>query len=179
MIKKNMWNTGAKAGLILGLVSTVYMFITQLLGTVQMGAFLSSALSLVLWAAKFGGCIWIMSFFMKKFAAENPEADNSKTFKFGMVASILSALIFAAANFVNMAYISADFFQTQMEAVMQAMAPQLDSNMMQSMEKTLENLPQMMFFYYLIYCFIFGTILSAILSRNIPSRNPFADSRTE
>lgn len=179
MIKKNMWNTGAKAGLILGLVSTVYMFITQLLGTVQMGTFLSSVLSLVLWAAKFGGCIWIMSFFMKKFAAENPEADNSMTFKFGMVASILSALIFAAANFANMAYISADFFQTQMEAVMQAMAPQLDSNMMQSMEKTLENLPQMMFFYYLIYCFIFGTILSAILSRNIPSRNPFADSRAE
>jgi hypothetical protein len=31
------------------------------------------------------------------------------------------------------------------------------------------------FFTNLIYCFLFGVVLSAILSRNIPSRNPFAD----
>ena len=30
------------------------------------------------------------------------------------------------------------------------------------------------FFINLFYCFIYGTILSAILSRNIPPRNPFA-----
>ena len=39
------------------------------------------------------------------------------------------------------------------------------------------NLGTISFFTNLIYCFLFGTVLSAILSRNIPSRNPFADFR--
>ena len=39
------------------------------------------------------------------------------------------------------------------------------------------NLPSFSFFVNLIYCWLFGTVLSAILSRNIPSRNPFTDEQ--
>ena len=53
-----MWNTAAKAGLALGLVSSAYMFITQLMA--EASGFLISIVSLLLWAAKFGGCIWLM-----------------------------------------------------------------------------------------------------------------------
>ena len=168
-----MWDAGSKAGLALAAVSTIYMFVTQFLGSIQMNAFISMLLSMVLWAAKFGGCIWLMMFFMKKFAYENPDADNSATFRFGVIVSLLSAFVFAAANFANIGYISADLYQAQIEQVLQMMAPQMDSQMLEAMEDTMSDLPLMMFIYTLIYCFIFGTVLSAILSRNIPSRNPF------
>ena len=50
---------------------------------------------------------------------------------------------------------------------------------MSQMDKMMGKMPQITFFSNLIYCFIFGTILSLILSRNIPSKDPFAASRPD
>ena len=62
-----------------------------------------------------------------------------------------------------------------MNAVMQELAPMMDSNTQGVVEKYLENLPQITFFSNLIYCFLYGMVLSFILSRNIPKNDPFAD----
>ena len=179
VIQKNMWNTAGKAGLFLGLTSTAFLFISQLLGQVEIPVFVNSILSFVLWTAKFIGCIWIMKFFMKQFAAENKEATNSNTFRLGMAMAILSALVYSAFAFANVAFISPDLFTEQMDAMMQQMAPMMDSNTMSVMETYMENLAQITFFTNLIYCFIYGTVLSFILSRNIPSKNPFAEYKQE
>jgi hypothetical protein len=178
-LRKNLWNGAAKAGLVLGGVSSVYLFASQFITAAGMSGFLSGLFSLLLWAAKFGGCIWLMKFFMKKFASENGNVQNSTTFRFGMLSAFLSALVYAAVSFANVAFISADMFTEQMNALMQQMAPMMDSNTMSQMDKTMQNLPQLTFFSNLIYCSIYGTLLSAILSRNIPDRNPFVDYKTE
>jgi hypothetical protein len=47
------------------------------------------------------------------------------------------------------------------------------------MEAYIEKLPQITFFSNLIYCTAYGTVLSFILSRNIPSRDPFADYKPD
>jgi hypothetical protein len=177
--QRSMWNTAGKAGLILGLASTAYLFMTQFIGQTEMPAFVNSILGFVLWAAKFIGCIWIMKFFMKQFTAENEEATNSNTFRLGMAMAILSALVYSAFAFANVAFISPDLFTEQMDAMMQQMAPMMDSNTMSVMETYMENLAQITFFTNLIYCFIYGTVLSFILSRNIPSKNPFAEYKPE
>lgn len=177
--QKSMWNIAGKAGLILGLVSTVYLFITQWIGQAGLPAFVNSLTGGLLWLGKFIGCIWLLRFFMKKFVAENAEADNSATFRMGMASSLLSAIVFAAFAFANVAFISPDLFTEQIDAVMQQMGPMLDSNSLNEMDKMLENLPQITFFSNLIYCVIYGIVLSFILSRNIPSKDPFADYKPE
>ena len=179
VIQKNMWNTAGKAGLFLGLVSTAFLFISQGIGQIEIPALLNSILGFVLWAVKFVGCIWIMRFFMKKFVSGNSSATNSDTFKLGMAMAILSALVYSAFAFANVAFISPELFENQMDSVMQQMAPMMDSNTQGMMETYLENLPQITFFSNLIYCFIYGMILSFILSRNIPSKDPFAEYKPE
>jgi hypothetical protein len=62
---------------------------------------------------------------------------------------------------------------------MQQMAPMMDSNTLNAVDSFMENLPQLTFFSNLIYCFLFGTVLTAILSRNIPSKDPFADYKPQ
>lgn len=178
-LRKNLWNDAGKAGLVLGAVSSAYMFISQFLSTAGIPGFLNALIGLLLWAAKFGGCIWLMTFYMKKFAAENVEAENSTTFRFGMVTAFLSALVYSAISLANVAFLSADMYMEQTNMIMQQMAGMMDSNTMSQMEKTIENLPQLTFFSNLIYCSIYGTLLSGILSRNIPSRNPFSDYKQE
>ena len=174
-----MWEDAGKAGLALGLVSTTYLFVNQFISSTQAATWIIMLLSTVLWAAKFGGCIWLMICFMKRFSRQNPQAQSSTTFLFGMMAAALSALVYAAATFANTAFISADAIAEQTGLMLQQMAPMMDSNSMAQMDKIMEKLPQITFFSNLIYCFCFGTILSGILSRNIPSRNPFADNTSD
>ena len=177
-IHKNLWNSAAKPGLALGLVSSVYLFVNQWVTLID-APVISGLLSFVLWAVKFGGCIWLMMFFMKKFVAENQDAVNSDTFRFGVVTALLSAVVYAAFSFANTAYFSADMIAENMDTVMQAYSQFMDSNTMSQMDKMMGKMPQITFFSNLIYCFIFGTILSLILSRNIPSKDPFAASRPD
>ena len=177
-LRKTLWEEAGKAGLALGAVSTAYLFLTQLTGSVQMPALLTMLINTVLWAAKFGGCIWLMMFFMKKFAQQNPNVQNSTTFRFGMAASVLSALVYAAASFANTAFISADMIAENTRLLMEQMAPVMDSNSLNQMEGFMEKLPQITFFSNLFYCIIYGSILSFILSRNIPSKNPFANDNS-
>ena len=172
-----MWNKAAKAGLALGLTSTAYMFLTQLMASTS--GFMMTLLGFMLWAAKFGGCIWLMSYFMKNFVSEHPKVDNRQTFHFGMATALLSAFVYSAAAFANIAFISNDKLAEEMNLLMQQMGSMMDSNTMSLMETYMENLPQITFFSNLLYCFVFGTVLSYILSRNIPSRDPFADYKPD
>ncbi len=174
-----MWNEGAKAGLVLATVSIIYLFTSQFLTKAELPAILTSLISMILWLAKFGGCIWLMMFFMKKFAAENDSADNRSTRRLGMIISLLSAFVYASFTYINIAFISADTMAEQMDLVMQQMTPAMDSNTLSEVDSMLQNLPMIIFVTNFIYCFIYGCILSAILSRNIPSQDPFADYKPD
>ena len=177
LIRKDMWNTAAKAGLVLGAVSAAYMYVTQLMAGTS--GFMMTLLSFLLWTVKFGGCIWLMSFFMKKHAATHPDVGNKGTFNLGMATALLSALVYSAAAFANVAFISGDAIAEQMEMMMQQMGSMMDSNSMALMDSYMQRLPQITFFSNLLYCFVFGTVLSYILSRNIPSRDPFANYKPD
>jgi uncharacterized glyoxalase superfamily protein PhnB len=179
LAQRNMWNIAGKAGLALGGLSAAYLLATQLTSQAGMSGMVTAALNTLLWIIKFGGCIWLMVYFMKKFAAENPEADNSATFRAGSAMALLSALVYAAFTFANVAFLFPDLFTEQMNTVMQQMTPMLDSNTTAEIERIAQNLPQLTFFSNLIYCTLYGTILSFILSRSIPGRDPFADYKPE
>lgn len=172
-IHKNLWNSAAKAGLALGLVSSVYLFVNQWVTLID-APVISGLLSFVLWAVKFGGCIWLMMFFMKKLVKDFPQAQNSSTFRFGCLTAVLSSLIYAAVSFANYEFLFPDYMSGQMDAMMQQMAPMMDSNTLAQTEKMLDNMSSITFFSNLIYCSIYGILLSGILSRMIPSKDPFA-----
>lgn len=172
--RKDFWNEAGKMGLILGAISVTHMFLTQFLSSAGMTGFISTLLSFILWGAKFAGCIWVMVLMMKKFCHINPNATNSDSFRLGMLGALLSAFVFSVFTFVNVAYISADLYAEQMEIAMQTYSQFMDSNMMAEMGKLTDSLPQITFFSNMIYCTLYGIVLSFILSRNIPSKDPFA-----
>ena len=96
----DMWNQAAVAGLSLGGVSIAYMLLTYLLGLLPEGAalnVLTSVLNLLLWVAKFVGCILLLRFFIRKYASSDIEASHSKSFKFGALVAFLSALVYVAS----------------------------------------------------------------------------------
>ena len=175
--RKELWDKAGVAGLALGLVSTAYMFVSLLLvkPTTQAGlSVLMSLLSLVIWAAKFVGCILLMKFFLKKFCDTHPASTNSTIFKYGMIIALLSALIYSGIYLAYYSLIAPDALSETLDTAIASYSSMMDSNSLQMLDSLKENYVTISFFSNLIYCFIFGTVLSAILSRNIPSKNPFA-----
>ena len=173
-----MWNAAGTAGLVLGSISTIYLFASQLIaGNLAPASFWQSALAIILWFVKLISCIWFLYFFMKRYAQANEGIDQKSIFRMGRATALLSALMFSAIYLANMLYISADFYEQVFQTAINQMTPTLDSNAMNAMEKVMGMLPQITFSYYLIYCFIFGTVLAAILSRYISSKEQLTDEQ--
>ncbi|HIT47831.1 MAG TPA: DUF4199 domain-containing protein [Candidatus Cryptobacteroides merdipullorum] len=177
MPEKNiLLNSAAKAGLVLGAVSILSVLLTWLIdkiGAGSTGALMAvGVVNTLLWAAKLAGCILLMRFFMRRFSAADPEADNSRVFRFGMVTALLSALVYSAFYMAYLMFIEPEAIDMALDIIREN--PMMDSNSIAAAEQIAPMLPTYAFFINLFYCFIYGTILSAILSRNIPPRNPFA-----
>ena len=171
--KNSMLEQAGKAGLVLGGVSIAYMLLTMLTGKAAENgpAVLLGLVNILLWVAKFLGCIYLMRFFILRFAANDPEADNSRAFRFGTLTALLSALIYSAFYLAYVSFIAPDTFEEALSALTDS--PMLDSNTLTAVEDMIPRMPTISFFVNLIWCWLFGTILAAIFSRNISSKNPF------
>lgn len=174
MERKILWNKAAIAGLYFGAISSAYLFANYGIAHIPgCPAFVGGLLNAVLWIAKFGGCIYLMMYLMKKLVAADKDATNSDTFKFGAITSLLSAVIYSAVYFAYTAYIANDEIVDTFNQIINTPGIAIDSNTLSGMSNMMENLPQIGFWGNLVYCFLFGIILSAILSSRIPARNPF------
>lgn len=174
--KKSIWDEAGHAGLVLGGVSIAYTLVTWLVGkycTAGVALVLSGVGVTLLWIVKFVACISLMKLFIKKFAAANEEADNSDTFRFGTATALLSALLYSAFYLAFVLFIAPDTFDATLDILRDS--PMLDSNSVEMLDSMAAKLPTMSFFVNLIWCWFFGTVLSAIFSRNIPPRNPFSN----
>lgn len=178
-LKKDTWEAAGYAGLALGLVSLVYMYINNTLGSSGASVGIITLISIPLWIAKFAGCIYLMKIFMKRFHAAHPEATNKDVYRMGTATALLSAFFFAALQFIDMSYISTEFYAAQYELILQQYSSILDSNTLKTLKEYIDELPKYTFVWTLIYCTTYGTVLSSILSRNIPSKDPFADYKPE
>ena len=175
LIRANMWNIAARYGLVLGAIASIYTLSTTMMADLEISATLVKLITCILWTAKLVGCIWLMRYAMVSYVKSSDKISNADTFKLGVTTAVLSALVFAAFTFANISYISADLFDLQMEQAMTQIAPMMDSNSRAIVDTVLQNMPQISFFSNLIYCSMYGIVLAAILSRNIPSKDPFSE----
>lgn len=172
--KRSIWNCASKAGLVLGFVCVLYFILGILLGKVNststFALIATSAASFLLWLGKFLLCLWLLMFYMKSFANDGQEdIDRRSVFRFGALVSLLSALVYSGCYLAYVSLIEPDFFAETMAPVLQG----LPQGTIDAVEEMIPTLPIYTFFANLIYCWVFGVVLSAIFSRRIYPSNPF------
>lgn len=173
--RNNLWNDAGKAGLVVAAVAIVFFLISALLSRIDGAKFLISALSFLLWAGKVALCIWLMIKFLRRFAEENGK-DRSRTFRFGMMIALLSALVYAGFYLAYVTLIDPNMFADSFDKLAQAYSGFMTSEQIDQMMNMESSLPTITFFVNLIWCWLFGTIVSAIASSNICGQsNPFED----
>jgi hypothetical protein len=92
-----------------------------------------------------------------------------------MLTALLSALLYSGAYLAYTSFIAPDTFDQALDILRDN--PMVDSATMSQMEQMMPKMPTIGFFMNLIWCWLFGTVLAAIFSRNIPPQNPFADQQ--
>lgn len=179
--KGTIWSEAAKAGLILGIFTSAFIFLNMLTGSLaaaSVGArFAGVVLSAGLWLVKFIGCLWLLRFFMLRFASGFPEVTSRDSFHFGTIVALTSALIVAGASLLNI-NLSQETYQETVNTVMQSYlgASGISDSERVAIEHMMGKLPTISFFMTLLYCFIFGVAASRIFSRSIPPTDIFKDS---
>ena len=178
--RKEFWDGALKAGFVLGMVAIVYMLAEEFLQQHvqgQMGGMVYSMITFFLWAAKFAGCILLMRWFMSRFATRNTDTLRQDVSRYGTAIALTSALLYSAFVLFWSKYIDTEMFSRSFEQVTAAYSSMLDSNTMSMMENLETKMPVIAFFTNFIYCFLFGTILSSILSNSICKNDPFAGGK--
>lgn len=170
--KNSLGNRAAWAGLILGAVSIAYFVGSSL--TAGLGSpIIANILNMLLWLAKFSASIYLLRKFMIDFFRGNPSSDRSRVFRFGMLTAFLSALVYSSFYLAYVTFIAPDIFDEAFELLAQM---PMAGNTLSEMEEMLPMMPTYGFFGNLIYCFIFGTVLSAVFARGIVDNDPFKDN---
>ena len=179
--RKEFWDGAGKAGLVLGLVPIVYMLIEQLLlqdAAQKLGTTPLAIVTFLLWAAKFVGCILLMRWYMRSFAAAHENLTHREASQYGTAIALTSALIYSAFVLAWSKFIDPEMFSRAIETATEQYSAFLDSNTMEMMEQMQGKMPVIAFFSHFIWCFLYGSVLSSILSSRIGRDiDPFAGGK--
>ena len=168
-----MLNEASKAGLVLGIIPVLYSLAGEYSAPLTAASpILAGLVATVLWCLKFFGCIWLFYYFMKRYfkiakTASKGIADTSPLTGFGLLTSLLSALVFAGYTLLDVAVLSPEKYAQSINDALAGMRSSMDSNSLAAMDGIMDKLPAISFVSVLIYCFLFGAILTAILAPRI------------
>ncbi len=166
-MQSKKWSVAATYGFVLALITISYQLIMAVLAP-------GTAISLLLWAAKFGGTLYLLYYFIKEFAKQTEFFSYSDGFKFGLIVSFLSSIVCAVYMFLHFAVIFPDSVAAQLEQAMTMM--QSNPEAIDQIASIEDKLPQIVFVVILFYNTIFGAIASAIIA-NYTKKGDIFDSK--
>ena len=167
-----LWNDAAKTGLVLGGVCILYNLIVSLLvpgeGTGGLVAGLLFGLRTLLWIAKVVGCLFLMRFFLLRICLKYEGVTQKNVFGYGVRIALLSALVYSAYILSDAILLKPEAIDALFESISSTMGSMMDANTQAALDLMRQNYPQYLFFGNFIYCFLFGTLLSRLYSRELP-----------
>lgn len=168
----NKWQSAALNGLILSLITIISSLVQSIF---ELGTFMS----MLLWVIKFGGCIYLLYYFMKQYSSQFDTISYGESFKYGSILCIFSAIVCASYIFLSLTLI----FPEQLDQSMSVMQEIIESgsyndDQIDAINEVSGKLPQITLFWSLFYYSIFGVIASAIIANFTKKTNPFGEDNT-
>ena len=119
-----------------------------------------------------------MRWYMRRFADTHDGVTRRDASRYGTAIALTSALIYSAFVLAWSKFIDPEMFTHAFEQAAEQYSKFLDSNTMEMMEQMQGKMPVIAFFSNFIWCFLYGSILSSILSSRIGRDvDPFAGGK--
>lgn len=168
-----LWNKAATDGLVLGAMTVIFTLLGSL--APKLGAIAGGFAGFFLTIGKIVACVLLFKFFLKRIGSRTG-APARTLYTYGLRIAICSSLLVAAYSLFASLQVSPEEYLAQIDEALATSPVKLDSNTMGAMESFLPKLPAINFFTTLVYCFIWGWVLSAVFSKSEGRSDPFADA---
>ena len=169
---KTLWNEAGRVGLVFGGFSSLCLILKE--GAALTGStFLVQAAAIILWTVEFFGCILLMKKYMLDLRDKYDGVKMEDTYHFGRRVALLSGLILAAVHAFIMMKIPQETMDNLFTELNTAVSTKLGSGHEGDVERVLDNFPLYLFIFQWLYCFLYGSFLSSIMSRYIFLQGPF------
>lgn len=171
MEQSNKWSSAAMDGLYLSLVTIIYSLIMAVLVPE------SFIVKTLLWVAKFGGCLYLLWFFMKRWSDKFETITFSQSYNYGFAVCILSSVMCACYSYAQVEWLFPEQTEQAIILAKETMAQQgtLDANTENIMDSFFGNFGRISMFVSLFYYIIFGSIAAAITANFTKKTNPFGN----
>jgi len=167
---KTLWNEAGRVGFVFGGFSSLCLIGKE--GAALTGSnFLVQAAAILLWAVEFFGCILLMKKYMLDLRDKYEGVTMVDTYRFGRRVGLLSGLILAAVDAVLIMKMPQETVASVISELTTAVTGQLGSGYEDQIGRVVDRLPLYTFLFQWLYCFLYGSLLSAILSRYIFMQN--------
>ena len=163
---KTLWNEAGRVGFVFGGFSSVCLLLKE--GAALTGStFLVQAAAIILWVVEFFGCILLMKKYMLDLRDKYDDVTIFDTYRFGRRIALLSGLILAAVDAIVIMKMPQETVTSVMGELSSALPAGLGSMSEDDLGRLVDKLPLYTFIGQWIYCFLYGSLLSGILSRYI------------
>ena len=161
-----LWNEAARTGLLFGGFSSVCLLLKEGAGLTG-STFLVQAAAIILWAVEFFGCILLMKKCLLDLRDKYEGVTMNDTYRYGRRIALLSGLILAAVDAAVITLFPEETINEVVNELTASASAQLGSGYENEIGKFVDQLPLYTFIFQWIYCFLYGSLLSGILSRYI------------
>ena len=169
---KTLWNEAGRVGLVFGGFSSLCLGLKEA-SALSGSTFLVQAAAIILWAVEFFGCILLMKKYMLDLRDKFEGVTLADTYHFGRRVALLSGLILAAVDAVLIMKMPQETVENVISELSSAVSAKMGSGYEGDIGRLVDKLPVYTFIFQWLYCFLYGSLLSAIMSRYIFLQGPF------
>ena len=171
---KSLWNEAGRVGFVFGGFSSLCLLLKE--GAALTGStFLVQAAAIILWAVEFFGCILLMKKYMLDLRDKFDGVTVEDTYRFGRRVALLSGLILAAVDAVLIMKMPQDTVESVVTELNTAISTKMGAGYEGEIGRFVDKLPLYTFIGQWIYCFLYGSLLSSIMSRYLYVQDAFND----
>ena len=169
---KTLWNEAGRVGFVFGGFSSLCLVLKEA-SALTGSNFLVQAAAVILWAVEFFGCILLMKKYMLDLRDKFDDVTMVDAYRFGRRVALLSGLILAAVDAVIIMKMPQDTVESVISELNTVVSGKLGAGFEGEVGKFVDKLPLYTFLGQWLYCFLYGSLLSAIMSRYIFLQGPF------
>ena len=169
---KTLWNEAGRVGFVFGGFSSLCL-VLKMGASLTGSSFLVQAAAIILWAVEFFGCILLMKKYMLDLRDKYDGASIEDVYHFGRRVALLSGLILAAVDAFITMKLPPETVENVVSELSTAVSSQLGSGYEGEVGRFVDKLPLYTFIGQWLYCFLYGSLLSGIMSRYIYLQGPF------
>ena len=168
------WNSAAVAGLVMAIATIILDYLPTLVLAIGIKGFIGSFLVFLVKIVKIAACVYVFKVLIDRFYG-SVKTDYARLQRYGLKVALFSSILVAGFSLVQILVINPEMMTQMINEVQNTYQNLMDSNTMAAMEKMLSKLPVITFFSSLVYCYLWGWILSTTFARRLFPVNAFGE----